>query len=58
MGFIPGLRGQAGYIVGISDFTPRLILRGTHGQERTQLFGSVHLRREKESGSRPGLVGV
>ena len=28
MDFIPGLRGKAGHIVGISDFTPRLFFRG------------------------------
>ncbi len=30
MDFIPGLRGQAGYIVGISDFNASPVLRGTH----------------------------
>ncbi len=28
MDFIPGLRGKAGHIVGISDFTPRLFIEG------------------------------
>ena len=29
MDFIPGLRGKAGHIVGISGFTPRLFFEGS-----------------------------